>query len=59
MMYDWGVHLIDQAMQMMKGAKLLHYFFADIRSIINDEVDDYFNITLKINSIMESLITVN
>lgn len=49
MMYDWGVHLIDQAMQMMQGAKLLTVF-ADIKSIINDEVDDYFNITLKFDN---------
>ncbi|MDO7872410.1 MAG: Gfo/Idh/MocA family protein [Enterococcus casseliflavus] len=49
MMYDWGVHLIDQAMQMMKGAKPIT-IFADIRSIINDEVDDYFNLTLKFDN---------
>jgi scyllo-inositol 2-dehydrogenase (NADP+) len=49
MMYDWGVHLIDQAMQMMKGAKLLTVF-ADIKSVINDEVDDYFNISLKFDN---------
>ncbi|MFQ7233712.1 MAG: Gfo/Idh/MocA family protein [Enterococcus hulanensis] len=49
MMYDWGVHLIDQAMQMMEGAKLLSVF-ADIKSIINDEVDDYFNVALKFDN---------
>lgn len=48
-MYDWGVHLIDQAMQMMKGAKPIT-IFADIKSIINDEVDDYFNLTLKFDN---------
>lgn len=49
MMYDWGVHLIDQAMQMMKGAQLVTVF-ADIKSVINDEVDDYFNISLKFDN---------
>lgn len=49
MMYDWGVHLIDQAMQMMKGSKLIS-IYADIKSIINDEVDDYFNLVLRFDN---------
>ncbi|MDQ0362077.1 Gfo/Idh/MocA family protein [Breznakia pachnodae] len=49
MLYDWGVHLIDQALQMMKGAKVLSVF-GDLKSIINDEVDDYFKILLKFDN---------
>lgn len=49
MLYDWGVHLIDQAMQMMKGAKLVS-IDADIKSIINAEVDDYFNLMLRFDN---------
>lgn len=49
MMYDWGVHLIDQTLFMMKGAKILSVF-ADIKSIINDEVDDYFKIIMKFDN---------
>ncbi|TDW16188.1 putative dehydrogenase [Breznakia blatticola] len=49
MLYDWGVHLIDQACQMMKGAKVLSVF-ADLKSIINYEVDDYFKILLKFDN---------
>jgi len=45
MMYDWGVHLIDQFLFMV-DSKVISVF-ADIKSIINDEVDDYFKIILK------------
>lgn len=49
MMYDWGVHLIDQTLFMMGDAKLVS-IFADIKSIINDEVDDYFKILMKFDN---------
>ncbi|WP_163538076.1 Gfo/Idh/MocA family oxidoreductase [Gracilibacillus sp. YIM 98692] len=49
MMYDWGVHLIDQFLHMMEGAKLISVF-ADIKSIINDEVDDYFKVIMKFDN---------
>jgi len=44
MMYDWGVHLIDQILWMINSK--LKTVYADIRNIINEEVDDYFKIIL-------------
>lgn len=49
MMFDWGVHLIDQILYMMPGAKV-KTVFADIRNVINKEVDDYFKVILKFDN---------
>lgn len=55
MLYDWGVHLIDQIVWMMLGAKITSVY-ADIRNVINFEVDDYFKILLKFdNGIMAEI----
>ena len=48
MMYDWGVHLIDQILFMMPDAKV-KTVFADIKKVLHEEVDDYFKIILKID----------
>lgn len=45
MLYDWGVHLIDQILYMVDGR--LVSVFADVRNVINKEVDDYFKILLR------------
>ena len=45
MMYDWGVHLIDQILYMIDSP--LESLYADVRNVINKEVDDYFNIMLR------------
>lgn len=45
MLYDWGVHLIDQILYMVDGR--LVSVFADVRNVINKEVDDYFKIILR------------
>lgn len=45
MLYDWGVHLLDQMLWMIPGK--LNYVFADVRNIINQNVDDYFNIQMQ------------
>lgn len=45
MLYDWGVHLIDQLLYMV-DSKIMSVY-ADVRNIINGEVDDYFKILLK------------
>ncbi|MGB4658778.1 MAG: Gfo/Idh/MocA family oxidoreductase [Mobilitalea sp.] len=45
MLYDWGVHLIDQMLFMVDSK--IKSVFADVRNIINEEVDDYFKIILK------------
>lgn len=55
MLYDWGVHLIDQVVWMMPGTKITSVY-ADIRNVINFEVDDYFKILLKFdNGIMAEI----
>lgn len=45
MLYDWGVHLIDQILYMVEGK--LATVYADVRNVINKEVDDYFKIILR------------
>lgn len=45
MLYDWGVHLIDQILYMVDSRLVTVY--ADIRNVINKEVDDYFKIILR------------
>ena len=45
MLYDWGVHLIDQILYMVPGK--LNTVYADVRNVINKEVDDYFKIILR------------
>jgi len=42
MLYDWGVHLIDQMLYMVNSE--IKTIFADLRNVINEEVDDYFKI---------------
>lgn len=44
MLYDWGVHLIDQMLWMISAK--LQTVYADVRNVINENVDDYFNIQL-------------
>lgn len=45
MLYDWGVHLIDQILDMVDSK--IDSVFADLQNVINEHVDDYFNIILK------------
>lgn len=45
MLYDWGVHLIDQILWMVPSE--VEFVYAEIRNVINVEVDDYFKIMLK------------
>ena len=45
MLYDWGVHLIDQILDMIKSEIISLY--ADVQNVINEKVDDYFNIIMK------------
>ena len=45
MLYDWGVHLIDQMLDMVKSKVVSVY--ADVQNVINENVDDYFNILMK------------
>lgn len=48
MLYDWGVHLIDQILWMVNGK--VKTVYADVRNVINKEVDDYFNIFFKFDN---------
>ena len=48
MLYDWGVHLIDQILWMTDSK--IKSVFADVRNVFNFEVDDYFKIILKFYS---------
>lgn len=45
MLYDWGVHLIDQILCMVDSE--IESIYADVRNIINEKVDDYFKIQIK------------
>lgn len=49
MIYDWGVHLIDQILFMMPDAKIKS-LYADIKCVLHEEVDDYFKIILKLDN---------
>lgn len=44
MLYDWGVHLLDQMLYMIPGK--LKTVYAHMTNVVNKEVDDYFNIQL-------------
>lgn len=48
MLYDWGVHLIDQMLYMIPGKVTSVY--ANLRNVINEKVDDYFHIMLRFES---------
>lgn len=48
MLYDWGVHLIDQMLWMIP--EKITSVFANVRNVINKEVDDYFHIMLRFES---------
>lgn len=49
MIYDWGVHLIDQILFMMPEAKIKS-IYADIKNVLHEEVDDYFKIIMKMDN---------
>ena len=49
MLFDWGVHLLDQIVWMMPGCKITSVY-ADMRNVINKEVDDYFKILIKFDN---------
>lgn len=44
MLFDWGVHLLDQMLYMVNSRIVSVY--ADLRNVINEKVDDYFKIIL-------------
>lgn len=48
MLYDWGVHLIDQILDLIPGK--ITQICADMKCVVNKEVDDYFRILLYFES---------
>lgn len=52
MLYDWGVHLIDQVLWMVDSK--ITSVYATMRNVINFEVDDYFNIQLRFENGMQA-----
>lgn len=49
MIYDWGVHLIDQILFLMQDTTV-QSVFADIKNVLHEEVDDYFKIIMKMKN---------
>jgi predicted dehydrogenase len=49
MIYDWGVHLIDQILFMMPGVTITS-LYADVKNVLHEEVDDYFKIIMKMSN---------
>lgn len=48
MLYDWGVHLIDQILDMVNEP--IDSLYADLKNVMNERVDDYFKIIMKFQS---------
>lgn len=49
MLYDWGVHLIDQILQLYGGEHVTSVY-ARVLSILTPAVDDFFEITLLLSN---------
>ena len=54
MLLDWGVHLIDQILWMLGSP--VKTVFADVRNVINAEVDDYFLIQMRFENGMSAVV---
>lgn len=49
MLYDWGVHLIDQILMLYKECKVVSVY-ARLLSILTPAVDDFFEITMMLSN---------
>lgn len=49
MLYDWGIHLFDQLLQLFSDNKVIGVY-ARLRSILTPEVDDYFEVELEFDN---------
>lgn len=58
MLYDWGVHLLDQMLMMMSGNKIVS-IYSTLTHISNDEVDDGFTAFIKFDNDVEWIIEVS
>ncbi|MDR1641420.1 MAG: Gfo/Idh/MocA family oxidoreductase [Clostridiales bacterium] len=45
MLYDWGIHCIDQALQLVPGK--LDSVYCDLKSVFHTDVDDCYKIIMK------------
>lgn len=45
MLYDWGVHLIDQILYLVDSD--VDSIYANVQNVINEKVDDYFHIVTR------------
>ncbi|MBP5655307.1 MAG: Gfo/Idh/MocA family oxidoreductase [Clostridiales bacterium] len=57
MLYDWGVHLIDQLLQLYPDEKVVS-IYARIMSILTPAVDDSFEINMKFSNGVCAKVTV-
>ena len=57
MMFDWGVHLIDQILQIYATEKIVSVY-CEFDNIINNEVDDGFKLTLRFDNDARAYIEV-
>ncbi len=56
MLYDWGVHLIDQILQLTD--EKVAYVYCTLENITNDEVDDGFHLEITFESGKTALVEV-
>ncbi len=58
MVYDWGVHLLDQMLMLMGEHKIVSVY-ATLTHITNDEVDDGFTALFKFDNGVEWIIEIS
>ena len=56
MLYDWGVHLVDQILQIIKED--IKTFYCRFEHLTNDEVDDGFKLVITFDSGKEAYVEV-
>lgn len=57
MVYDWGVHMIDQILFMIP--EKLEYVYADLKGVFSKEVDDFFRIILKFKNDQTAVLSLS
>ncbi len=57
MLYDWGIHLIDQLLNLFPGQKVVSVY-SRLRSILTPAVDDYFEVELEFENDIVAHISV-
>ena len=57
MLYDWGIHLIDQILALFKGHKVVS-LYAHLQSILTPAVDDSFELLLRFDDEAHAVIQV-